>query len=709
MAKFALECPHCGTVNKASTFVLAKKKIICGNCKNEIDVKANRMAVGHCPTCGEVAFDTAKGKCPVCKKEISVVTSAKATSLDDLRNLSDKESLPYILCPQCNCSIQPSKQGVNKICPVCDYVFDGYEEIYKCMQKEKLVAENGISVIKYEGDNETFVWKHPIEDFNLGTQLIVHESQEAIFCLNGQALDLFGPGRYSLETENIPMLRKAYEMPTGKQNPFHAEVYFINKTVQMGIKWGTDSRVRFIDPETNIPLDIGASGEMNLQVSDSRKLLVKLVGTTGGLSRSQLLGANKRSGLHLANETPNTYANEHYHNTQKDSYGEVILDQNGNAVVDSSSYKYNLPNQNNNIRNIQQDALNSDWASVLRGYFRPQVMTAVKSHLATVIREQNIDILDIDSKLEILSSSMRDKVSPGFEEYGLFVPQFFIVNISLPEDDRNFKKIRDLRSASYIGRKEAEVEADLVAARRRKILEEQTTDLERARFEAEKMRIKAQAEADVLTTKGSATNELRRQKGLYEAEVMAHKGYTGKDELQAEVQKEFAKGMGQFGANGGGSSGITSDMLGLGMGVAVAGTIGGQMNEVIKGFSPTSPVETPAPAQKGWKCQCGQDGNIKDFCPACGKPKATTWDCVFCGEKHQTGAFCVSCGKPKPTVWTCAKCSTSGNTGAFCPGCGSPAPSNSTSAVVSQVLWDCECGKTDIDGNFCPNCGSKRK
>ena len=49
-----------------------------------------------------------------------------------------------------------------------------------------------VDIIKYEGDNTTFIWKHPIEDFNTGTQLIVHESQEAVFFMNGQALDLFG-------------------------------------------------------------------------------------------------------------------------------------------------------------------------------------------------------------------------------------------------------------------------------------------------------------------------------------------------------------------------------------------------------------------------------------------------------------------------------------------------------------------------------------
>ena len=62
-------------------------------------------------------------------------------------------------------------------------------------------------IIKYEGDNKTFVWKHPSEDFNSLTQLIVHESQEAIFMMNGQALDLFGPGRYTLET---PVIRHLF-------------------------------------------------------------------------------------------------------------------------------------------------------------------------------------------------------------------------------------------------------------------------------------------------------------------------------------------------------------------------------------------------------------------------------------------------------------------------------------------------------------------
>lgn len=145
------------------------------------------------------------------------------------------------------------------------------------------------SVIKYEGDNSTFIWKHPCEDFNTSSQLIVHESQTAILFLNGQALDLFGPGRYTLETENIPILRHIINIPTGGESAFHCEVYFINKTEQMAIRWGTDSKVQYVEPTYKFPLSIGASGEMSLCVDDSRKLLLKLVGTEQVLNRQQLI------------------------------------------------------------------------------------------------------------------------------------------------------------------------------------------------------------------------------------------------------------------------------------------------------------------------------------------------------------------------------------------------------------------------------------
>lgn len=153
---------------------------------------------------------------------------------------------------------------------------------------EELIHTKISNVIKYEGDNSTFIWKHPCEDFNTTTQLIVHESQEAIFFLNGQALDLFGPGRHTLETQNIPLLRRIINIPTDGETAFHCEVYFINKSEQMAIRWGTDSKVQYIEPKFKFPLAIGASGEMSLCVEDSRKLLIKLVGTEHSLDQQRL-------------------------------------------------------------------------------------------------------------------------------------------------------------------------------------------------------------------------------------------------------------------------------------------------------------------------------------------------------------------------------------------------------------------------------------
>ena len=144
-------------------------------------------------------------------------------------------------------------------------------------------------IIKYEGDNNTFIWKHPTEDFNTGTQLIVHESQEAIFFMNGQALDSFLAGRHILETQNIPLIRSFFNKKTDDQTPFHCEVYFINKTEQMAIKWGTDSQVQYMEPTYKFPLKIGASGEMSLRVEDAMKLLIKVVGTENFLTQAGMV------------------------------------------------------------------------------------------------------------------------------------------------------------------------------------------------------------------------------------------------------------------------------------------------------------------------------------------------------------------------------------------------------------------------------------
>ncbi len=146
-----------------------------------------------------------------------------------------------------------------------------------------------LKVIKFEGDIKTIVWKHPEEDFNTKSQLIVHESQEAIFYRNGEALDLFGPGKYELKTENVPFLRNIVNIPTEGKTPFHVEVYFINKSTSLNVEWGTNSQFQILDPTFNIPLNVGASGSMEFLIKDSRKFLIKVVGTQNDINTEKLI------------------------------------------------------------------------------------------------------------------------------------------------------------------------------------------------------------------------------------------------------------------------------------------------------------------------------------------------------------------------------------------------------------------------------------
>ena len=133
-------------------------------------------------------------------------------------------------------------------------------------------------VIKKVKADDNLVWKYPKTNFNTMSQLIAHESQEALFFSNGKALDLFGPGKYTLTTNNIPLLKTFLNIPTGFRSPFVCEVYFID-TTEKNSKWGTSSKIEFLDPKYNFPIQIGACGEMRFIIEDSRKLLIKLVGT----------------------------------------------------------------------------------------------------------------------------------------------------------------------------------------------------------------------------------------------------------------------------------------------------------------------------------------------------------------------------------------------------------------------------------------------
>ena len=136
-----------------------------------------------------------------------------------------------------------------------------------------------LNIISEEFTDQTLVVRNRIENFISGSQLMVHESQEALFFKNGQALDLFGPGRHTLTTANMPLLGKIFGKIFGGNTPFPCEVYFINKVNVLDMPWGTPAPPMVVrDPEFGIPVKIRACGQTGVRVSDARRLLVKLVG-----------------------------------------------------------------------------------------------------------------------------------------------------------------------------------------------------------------------------------------------------------------------------------------------------------------------------------------------------------------------------------------------------------------------------------------------
>ena len=404
-------------------------------------------------------------------------------------------------------------------------------------------------IIKYEGDNETFIWKHPVEDFNSGTQLIVHESQEAVFYMNGQALDSFGPGRYTLETQNIPLISRFFNRITSGDSPFHCEVYFINKTEQMAIKWGTDTKMEYVDPTYGFPLQIGACGEMNVRIADGRKLLIKVVGT------------------------------------------EKYFDQ----------------------ANLAQS-------------FRAFLMLKLKPYLVTFIRENKVNIFQIDEYLAILSEAMKDRLQEGFADYGISLERFFINTVMKPENDPAFRRFKDLHFRQYADIAEAKLEQQLG------IIEQQT----------------------------------KAQRTIIEAQSLAQKrsieGYTYQQERQFDVAEGVAnnEGVGNFSNMG----------IGMGMISAVGNAVGNQLEGVMNtAISPSVPVSA---------IQCGACGRqIPDgskFCPECGAKTlpAGSVICPECGKTVKLSKFCPECGIS--LARKCKNCNKELASGEkFCPECGTKA------------------------------------
>ncbi|MBU1344079.1 MAG: SPFH domain-containing protein [Proteobacteria bacterium] len=115
-------------------------------------------------------------------------------------------------------------------------------------------------------------------EIKYGAQIIVRENQAGVFFYNGKAIHVFGPGRYTLKTGNIPILNKILSIPWGLSSPLRAEAYFINMKVFPDLKWGTRDPVAFKDSELGL-IRLRAFGMFNIRIIQPLLFINSLIGT----------------------------------------------------------------------------------------------------------------------------------------------------------------------------------------------------------------------------------------------------------------------------------------------------------------------------------------------------------------------------------------------------------------------------------------------
>jgi len=222
-----------------------------------------------------------------------------------------------------------------------------------------------VDVISWLDDTrDTMVWRFERrgQAIKMGAKLTVREGQAAVFVHEGQMADVFGPGLYMLETNNMPIMTTLQHWDHGFQSPFKSEVYFVNTTRFNDNKWGTKNPIMCRDPEFG-PVRIRAFGTYSMRVADPARFMQEIVGTDGEFTAD-----------------------------------EISLQ----------------------IRNI------------------------IVQEFSVTIAKSGIPVLDMAANTQDLGKLIATAIAPRITEYGLSIPEFYIENISLPEE---VEKVLDKRTS----------------------------------------------------------------------------------------------------------------------------------------------------------------------------------------------------------------------------------------------------------------------
>lgn len=423
-----------------------------------------------------------------------------------------------------------------------------------------------IDVVQWKGTPDIFAWRYPESNLTTFTQLLVNESQEAVFFHKGKLLQKFGPGKHTLSTENIPLLENLYGIPFGGENPFTAEVWFVNKVTALDIKWGTLKPFIVRDPEFGIMAPVRGFGQFGVRIADAETFLVKLVGT--------------------------------------------------------------LPQ-------FHKDKLTD--------YFRGLLLSHATSVIARTIKQEKVSVLDIAGHISELSDALQAEMQQQFSLYGIELVNFYVSQISVPEDDPTIKKLQETLS--------------------------KRADMNLLGYTYQQDR-----SYDVL--ENASKNE-----GMAGTIMGAGMG--------------IGLGFGAGGAMGGMMQDVAAQVRELQSRCSSCGTAFPQSSRFCPSCGQPAGAFAPGPDKKTVVCdKCGHEiPEGSKFCPSCGDVYNS---CPACHADMPEGArICPSCGAEIPVPCTCGARIPAG--ARFCPSCGKSlrtvCPSCGEVTVSGQA--------------FCVKCGTK--
>ncbi|MDA9020407.1 SPFH domain-containing protein, partial [Flavimaricola sp.] len=225
-----------------------------------------------------------------------------------------------------------------------------------------------IDVIHWIDDTrDTMVWRFEREghEIKYGAKLTVREGQAAAFVHEGVLADVFSPGLYMLETNNMPIMTSLQHWDHGFKSPFKSEIYFINTTRFNDNKWGTKNPIMCRDPEFG-PVRLRAFGTYTMRVSDPGVFMTEIVGTDGEFTSDEIT---------------------------------------------------------------------------------MQIRNVVVQEVSRVLASSGIAVLDMAANTAEMGKLVTQAIAPTIAKYGLSIPEFYIENISLPQE---VEKVLDKRASMGI-------------------------------------------------------------------------------------------------------------------------------------------------------------------------------------------------------------------------------------------------------------------